>query len=153
MSNWDYITDVLVVGSGGGALTAALVAEDSGLDVIVIEKSATYGGSTALSGGGVWVPNNYILKKKGIEDSMEKARTYMDSTVGDRVPSELKEAYIVNAPRMIDWLRTNTKTQFLYAPGYADYHPDRPGGSSEGRALEGKPFNGRKLKKELALDN
>ena len=153
MTNWDYKTDVLVVGSGGGALTAALVAKNSGLDVIVIEKSATYGGSTALSGGGVWVPNNYILKKKGVEDSMEKARTYMNSTVGDRVSSELKEAYIVNAPKMIDWLRTNTKTKFLYAPGYADYHPDRPGGSSEGRALEGKPFNGRKLKKELQYLN
>ena len=149
MTKWDYTTDVLVVGSGGGALTAALVAKNSGLDVIVIEKSATYGGSTALSGGGVWVPNNYLLKKKGVEDSLEKARTYMNSTVGDRVPSELKEAYIVNAPKMIDWLRINTEAKFLFVPNYADYHPDRPGGIGKGRALEAKPFNGRKLKKEF----
>jgi len=149
MTKWDYTTDVLVVGSGGGALTAALVVKLSGFHVIVIEKSATFGGSTALSGGGVWVPNNYLLKKKGVEDSLEKARTYMDNTVGDRVPSELKEAYILNAPEMINWLRENTQAKFLYVPNYADYHPDRPGGMGKGRALEAKPFNGRKLKGEL----
>ena len=58
---------------------------------------------------------------------MEKARTYMDNTVGDRVSSEFKEAYLVNAPKMIDWLRENTKVKFLYVPGYSDYHPERSG--------------------------
>ncbi len=130
-------------------MTAALVAKNAGLDVILIEKSETYGGSTALSGGGVWIPNNYLLKKNGVEDSLEKARTYMDNTVGDRVLSEFKEAYLVNAPIMIDWLRENTKVEFLFVPNYSDYHPERPGGIAKGRALEGKPFNGRKLKKEL----
>ena len=77
MTKWDYTTDVLIVGSGGGGMTAALVAKKAGLDVTVIEKSECYGGSTALSGGGVWIPNNYILEKKGIVDSMEKARTYI----------------------------------------------------------------------------
>ncbi len=149
MIKWDYTTDVLIVGSGGGGMTAALVAKKAGLDVIVIEKTQYYGGSTALSGGGVWIPNNYLLEKKGINDSMEKARTYMDNTVGDRVPSEFKEAYLVNAPKMIDWLRQNTKAKFLFVPNYSDYHPERPGGIPRGRALEAKPFNGRKLKKDL----
>ncbi|MBY8999612.1 MAG: FAD-binding protein [Candidatus Heimdallarchaeota archaeon] len=153
MTKWDYTTDVLIVGSGGGGMTAALVAKKAGLDVTVIEKSECYGGSTALSGGGVWIPNNYILEKKGIVDSMEKARTYMDNTVGDRVPSEFKEAYLVNAPKMIDWLRENTKTKFIHVPNYSDYHPERPGGIPQGRALEGKPFNGRKLKKDLQYLN
>ena len=149
MANCDYTTDVLIVGSGGGGMTAALVAKKAGLDVIVIEKTQYYGGSTALSGGGVWIPNNYLLEKKGVEDSMEKARTYMDNTVGDRVPSEFKEAYLVNAPKMIDWLRENTRAKFLFVPNYSDYHPERPGGIAKGRALEAKPFNGRKLKKDL----
>ncbi len=114
MTDWDYTTDVLIVGSGGGGMTAALVAKKAGLDVIIIEKTEYYGGSTALSGGGVWIPNNYLLEKKGVDDSIEKARTYMDNTVGDRVPSEFKEAYLVNAPKMIDWLRENTKVKFPF---------------------------------------
>jgi len=61
MTKWDYTTDVLIVGAGGGGMTAALVAKKAGLDVILIEKSELYGGSTALSGGGIWVPNNYLL--------------------------------------------------------------------------------------------
>jgi len=149
MANWDYKTDVLIVGSGGGAMTAALVAKKAGLEVIVIEKTQYYGGSTALSGGGVWIPNNYLLEKNGIHDSLEKARTYMDNTVGDRVPSEFKEAYLVNAPEMIDWLRENTKLKFLFVPNYSDYHPERSGGIPKGRSLEAKPFNGRKLKQDL----
>ena len=153
MSNWDYTTDVLIVGSGGGGMTAALVAKDAGLDVIVIEKSPAYGGSTALSGGGIWVPNNYLLEKNGVLDSLEKARTYLDNTVGDRVSSEFKESYLHNAPKMIDWLRENTELKFLYIPNYADYHPERPGGVAKGRALEVKPFNGRKLKNDLKYLN
>ncbi|MCE7740948.1 MAG: FAD-binding protein, partial [Candidatus Heimdallarchaeota archaeon] len=149
MTKWDNTTDVLIVGSGGGGMTAALVAKKAGLDVILIEKTQYYGGSTALSGGGVWIPNNYLLEKNGVDDSIEKARTYMDNTVGDRVPSEFKEAYLANAPKMIDWLRENSKVKFLYVPNYSDYHPERPGGSARGRALEGKPFNGRRLKKDL----
>ena len=112
MENYDYETDVLIVGSGGGGMTAALVAKEADLDVLLIEKSSLYGGSTALSGGGIWVPNNFLLEKNGVEDSMEKARTYMDNTVGDRVPKEFKEAYLVNAPKMVDWLRLNAGSKF-----------------------------------------
>ncbi|MHA1552082.1 MAG: FAD-binding protein [Candidatus Heimdallarchaeaceae archaeon] len=153
MENWDYETDVLIVGSGGGGMTAALVAKKADLDVILIEKTNVYGGSTALSGGGVWIPNNFLLEKNGVEDSIEKARTYLDNTVGDRVPKEFKEAYLINAPKMIDWLRLYAGVKFLFIPDYSDYHPERPGGIAKGRALEGKPFNGRKLKKELEFLN
>ena len=153
MKNWDCETEVLIVGSGGGGMTASLVAKEAGLDVLLIEKSDKYGGSTALSGGGVWVPNNFLLEKNNIEDSIEKARTYMDNTVGDRVPKEFKEAYLINATKMIDWLRMNAGVKFLHIPNYSDYHPERPGGIAEGRALEVKPFNGRKLKSELKYLN
>ena len=63
-NTWDYTTDVLVVGSGGGGMTAALVAKDHGADALVVEKGAVYGGSTAMSGGGIWAPNNHLMKKQ-----------------------------------------------------------------------------------------
>ena len=84
MTNWEHTTDVVVVGTGGGGMTAALVAKQAGLDVLMVEKSEYYGGSTALSGGGLWIPNNYLLQRDGLDDSIEKARTYLQHTIGDR---------------------------------------------------------------------
>ena len=148
---FDYTFDIVIVGSGGGGLTAALFAKDAGLDVLVIEKTEFYGGSTALSGGGMWVPNNFVLEKKGIQDSYEKAKKYMESTVGDRVSVEKQEAYLKYAPEMIKWLKDNANMKYLHMSGYSDYHPDEPGGMVEGRALEAKSFNGGKLKGDYQL--
>ncbi|MEZ4642658.1 MAG: FAD-binding protein [Chloroflexota bacterium] len=150
MTNWDYTTDVIVVGSGGGGMTAALVAGQAGLDTLVIEKTEFYGGSTALSGGGVWIPNNFLLKQAGLDDSFEKARTYLANTVGDRVPQALRDAYLENAPKMVEYLSSNSDVQFQRSVGYADYYPERPGGMVNGRALEPQPFDGSKLGDDLA---
>ena len=141
--------DVIIVGSGGGGMTAALVAKQAGLDVIVLEKSGYYGGSTALSGGGIWVPNNHLLREARIDDSPEKARLYLDSIVGDIVTPEKKDAYIEFSPKMIVWLETYAGLKFMSVPLYSDYHPAQPGGLTEGRSLEVKPFNGRILRREL----
>ncbi len=146
---FDYSYDLVIVGSGGGGMTASLVAKQAGLDVLLIEKTEYYGGSTALSGGGMWVPNNFLLEKAGVEDSYEKAKEYLSNTVGDRVPTENQEAFLKEAPEMIGWLRNNANMKFLYVHGYSDYHPDRPGGLAAGRGLESKPFNGRKLKNDF----
>ncbi len=148
---FDYSYDIVIVGSGGGGLTAALVAKQAGLDVLVIEKTEYYGGSTALSGGGMWIPNNFLLEKKGVQDSYEKAKKYMESTVGERVSVKKQEAFLKNAPEMIEWLRDNADMKYLHMVGYSDYHPDEPGGVAEGRSLEPKPFNGRKLKDDFHL--
>lgn len=145
MENWDHTIDVLVVGSGGGGMTAALVAGQAGLETLLIEKTEAYGGSTALSGGGVWIPNNYLLKRDGLDDSFEKAQTYLAHTVGDRVSQTLRDAYLENAPKMVEYLVSNTHVRFQRAAGYADYYPERPGGMADGRALEPVPFDGRKL--------
>lgn len=150
MADWDYTTDVVVVGTGGGGMTAALVAKQARLDVLLVEKSEYYGGSTALSGGGLWIPNNYLLQRDGLEDSLEKARTYFANTIGDRTPQSLQEAYLVNAPEMVKYLASNTRVRFRRSPGYADYYPERPGGMADGRALEGAPFDGSKLGDDLA---
>lgn len=150
MANWDYTTDVLVVGTGGGAMTAALVTKQAGLDVLMIEKTEYYGGSTALSGGGLWIPNNYLLQRDGLEDSLEKARTYLKHTVGNRTPQALQDAYLENAPEMVKYLVSNSHVRFRRAVGYPDYYPERPGGTTDGRALEAAPFNGKKLGPDLA---
>jgi 3-oxosteroid 1-dehydrogenase len=149
-NKWDQEVDLLVVGSGAGGMTAALVAKNKGLDVLMIEKTEFFGGCTARSGGGLWIPNNYLLERDGVVDSFNKAREYMRSTVGERVAQKLQDTYLVQAPRMITWLRDNTCVQFQRMPGYADYYPERPGGMAAGRSLEPAPFNGKKLGAELA---
>jgi len=149
MTIWNHEVDVLIVGSGGGGMTAALVASQADLNTLVIEKSAGYGGSTALSGGGMWIPNNFLLKRDGVDDSMEKARTYLANTVGDRTPQSLQDAYLENAPKMVEYLASNTSMRFQRSVGYADYYPERPGGMAEGRALEATPFDGKKLGDEF----
>ncbi|MFC1878570.1 FAD-binding protein [Chloroflexota bacterium] len=149
-TEWDLQVDLIVVGSGGGGMTAALVGKSLGLHTLLIEKTDFYGGSTARSGGGLWIPNNYLLTQDGVGDSLEEARTYMQHTVGDRVPQQLQEAYLMHAPRMIEWLRDHSEVQFQRMPGYADYYPERPGGLAAGRSLEPVPFDGKKLGAERA---
>lgn len=149
-ADWDCITDVLIVGSGGGGMVAALVANDLGLDALMIEKTACYGGSTARSGGGIWVPCNDLMKQAGVADTPEEACAYLQATVGDRSPRASQEAYVRNAATMIDWVRENTPTRFAYMPGYADYYPELPGGKAQGRAIEADLFDGRQLGDDLA---
>ncbi len=141
--------DVVIVGSGGGGMVAALVANDLGLSARIIEKTATYGGSTARSGGGIWIPCNYLMREAGVADTPEEARTYLQATVGDRSPQASRDAYVRNAAPMIDWLRANTAVDFTYMPGYADYYPELPGGKAAGRAIEADLFDGRRLGDDL----
>lgn len=145
MTKWDHTVDVLVIGSGGGGMTAALVSAQAGLNALLIEKTEFYGGSTALSGGGLWIPNNYLLQQDGLDDSPEKARTYMASTVGDRVPQVRQDAYLKYAPEMVKYLVSNSRVRFHRSKNYADYFPERPGGMADGRAIEASPFDGTKL--------
>ena len=98
MTAWDFATDLLVVGSGAGAMTAAFVAKREGLDPLVVEKAARFGGTSARSGGGLWIPNNPLMAEAGLRDSLEQARTYLDATVGDRVPAARKDAFLRHAP-------------------------------------------------------
>jgi 3-oxosteroid 1-dehydrogenase len=143
---FDHEVDVLVVGSGMGGMTAALVCRHQGLDTLLVEKAAKYGGSSALSGGGVWVPNNPVLVRAGLIDSLERARTYMDSVVGDRIPSDRIEAFLTRGPEAIEWLERNTAhVRFRWVKGYADYHPEFPGGEPLGRTMEPVPLDLRKL--------
>ncbi|EGD53403.1 FAD-dependent oxidoreductase [Gordonia neofelifaecis] len=142
---WDDEYDVVVVGSGAGGMTAALTAADRGLKALIVEKADVYGGSTALSGGGVWVPNNPTLRRIGIVDDPKDVRKYLDSIVGDKVPSANLDAYIDQGPKMIELLERNKNIKFQWCTGYADYHPENPGGRPAGRSIEPSPVNSKKL--------
>lgn len=149
-NNWDTSYDVVIVGSGAGGLTAGITAQLHGLSSLVIEKTDKYGGSTALSGGAIWVPNNMYLKEAGQQDTLENARTYLNSTVGDRVPEEMKDAYLTQAPEMVEFLHRKTKhIRFKYIPGYSDYYPELAGGFPQGRSVESLVFDLRKLGSEM----
>ena len=143
---WNHQVDFLVVGSGCGGLTAALTADAHGLDTLIIEKGGVYGGSTALSGGNIWVPNNPTLRRVGLADSRADVRSYLDAVVGDRVPAANIDAFIDNGPRAMEFLeRTSPHLRFQWCTGYSDYHPEAPGGRARGRTVEPLPFDLKKL--------
>ncbi|OOK72688.1 FAD binding domain protein [Mycobacterium kansasii] len=147
MTAQDY--DVVVVGSGGAGMVAALTAAHRGLSPVVVEKAAHYGGSTARSGGGVWIPNNEVLKRAGVRDSSEAARTYLHGIIGDvstsGVEPERIDAYLEHGPQMLSFVLKHTPLKMCWVPGYSDYYPEAPGGLPSGRSIEPKPFNARKL--------
>ncbi len=150
---WDVEVDFLVVGSGAGGLTAALTAHAEGMQTLVVEKSPYYGGSSARSGGGLWVPNNHLMRAARVKDSFAQAMTYMQATVGDAVPRKKQWMFVQLAPVLLQWLDGHTWVRFQYMPGYPDYYPDRPGAVPQGRSVEPRPFDGRLLGPELARLN
>ncbi|MCL5041293.1 MAG: FAD-binding protein [Gammaproteobacteria bacterium] len=141
--------DVVVVGSGAGAMTAAVTAADQGLQVLMIEKASQYGGTSALSGGGIWIPNNHYFKAIGGKDSEEQAWTYLKAAIGDRVDESRLRTYLKKAPEMIAWLQTNTQVNYAVADKYPDYYPHLPGSLAGGRTLDPELFDLSKLGAEL----
>jgi 3-oxosteroid 1-dehydrogenase len=141
--------DVLVVGAGAAGMTAALTAARQGLRTLLVEKSDYFGGSTARSGGGVWIPGNYALQAAGQRDTPEAAKTYLDAIVGDTSPKACRDAYVDRGPALMEFLRANTPVRFAWVPHYSDYHPEQPGGRSAGRSVEPRAIDGRILGEEL----
>ena len=129
--------DVVVLGSGAAGLTAALVAKGHGARVAVLEKADKLGGTSAWSGGMIWIPNNPHMQAAGISDSREEALTYLASLSHDLILPELAEAYVDTGPDMVSWLESNTSVRFQMVEEFPDYHPEFPGGKPEGgRSLE-----------------
>lgn len=143
--------DVVVVGAGGAGMAAALAAGRRGLDTVLVEKSAYFGGSTARSGGGVWIPGNHALEEAGQADpgDIARAKTYLDAIVGDVVPKVRRDTYLDRGPEVLDFIRDNTPVRFRWVPEYADYLPEQPGGRARGRSVEPVPLDARFLGDEL----
>jgi len=143
--------DVVVVGAGAAGMSAALASAKQGLDTVLLEKSAYFGGSTARSGGGVWIPGNYALKQAGqvSADDMAQSKLYLDSIVGDVVPKTRRDTYLDRGPEVMEFVKATTPLRFVWVPQYADYHPEAPGGRPAGRTCEPVPMDARFLGEEL----
>lgn len=150
MNEQVHSVDIAIVGSGAGGMTAALAAHEAGLSALVIEKTRYYGGSTARSGGGIWIPCNHLMRAAGVADSFDEARTYLQGTVGERSPLASREMFLSQSVKMIQWLDRKSDLQCSYMQGYADYYPELPGGKVQGRALEPRLFDGNALGADLA---
>jgi succinate dehydrogenase/fumarate reductase flavoprotein subunit len=133
---WDDEADLVVAGTGGGGLTAAIAAHEAGASVIVLEKAALVGGTTAVSGGVVWVPNNPKMKALGLADSRDEAAAYMMRIADGRTTRELTERYLDASLEMIALLEDRTSLRFQAIADYPDYHPEMPGGRRGGRPLD-----------------
>jgi succinate dehydrogenase/fumarate reductase flavoprotein subunit len=141
--SWDRIVDVVIVGSGGAALTAATMAHDGGAEVLILEKAEMIGGTTAVSGGAAWLPGNHLMEKAGIADSREDALAYVRRVTGGRVPDpEMLEVYVDTAPEVLRYLEDHTplKTHICPLPDY--YWPWGIPGSRPvpARAVEADPY-------------
>lgn len=148
MTGQEY--DVVVVGSGAAGMVAALTAAHQGLSTVVVEKAPHYGGSTARSGGGVWIPNNEILQRDGVTDTAEAARKYLHAIIGDVVPAERIDTYLERSPEMLSFVLKHSPLKMCWVPGYSDYYPEVPGGRAGGRSIEPKPFDAKKLGPDMA---
>ena len=145
--NWDHSVDVLVVGSGNGGLTAALCCFEMGTqDVLVIEKSDLYGGTSSISGGGVWIPNNRYALAATDQDSPEKARAYLRCCLPlDKVPEEMIDTYLEQGPKMIDFLHERTQVRYVNLEHYPDYYQECDGAMPGHRSMEPEPLDADKL--------
>jgi 3-oxosteroid 1-dehydrogenase len=142
--------DLVVVGSGAAGMTAALTAAYHGLRAVVIEKTDCFGGSTARSGGGVWIPGNAVLRRAGRTDTPEQAAAYLAHVAGESVPEQLRAAFLAHGPAMLDLVLARTPLRFAWVPNYCDYYPEAVGGQASGRSIEPVPLDGRVLGADLA---
>jgi len=137
--------DLLVFGSGAAALSAAVTASVLGLKTAVFEKAAVFGGTTAISAGGVWVPCNHLAAAAGVVDSPDAALRYLKHCAGAFYRADLAEAFVSHAPDMLRFMEQRASVKFSYAAGRPDYRPEAPGAALEGRTIHPLPFDGRLL--------
>src|SRR5699024_2888703 len=142
--SYDDECDVLVVGSGGGALTGAYTAAREGMSVIVAEATEVFGGTTAYSGGGMWLPGNAVLRRDGADASLAAAKTYYRAVVGERTPRALQDAFLDNGHRLVDYLCGDGDLEFT-TYSWPDYFGSAPQASSTGRHIVPMPLRSDQL--------
>lgn len=147
--DWDLEADVVILGSGGAALTAAIAAYDFGAtDVVILERSGMVGGTTAMSGGMLWIPGNHHQIEAGIEDSDEDIVSYLDSLAPETLDPETLGAFMEGGPEMIRYLADKTPVRFHAYADFPDYQPYMPGAKPNGgRSLDNDAFSFERLGK------
>jgi succinate dehydrogenase/fumarate reductase flavoprotein subunit len=140
--------DLVVVGSGAAGLATAITAKKRGLDVIVLEKEAVFGGTTALSGGVLWIPLSKYGRQQNPADTVERVREYMMSETGSNYDAAAVECFIENGPKMVEFFERETEMKFVPTL-YPDYHPDAHGGVDIGRSILAAPYDIRGLGKDM----
>jgi succinate dehydrogenase/fumarate reductase flavoprotein subunit len=139
------VVDVIVLGSGAAGLSAALTCRAAGLSVTVLEKTEFFGGSTAVSGGAVWIPDNPLMATVGLSDSRDAAVAYLQRTVGNHLRADMIDAFLTHGPNMVNFLETNTEVHFAARKISPDYKPELEGAATGGRTIDPLPFDGRRL--------
>lgn len=142
---WDDDYDLVVLGAGAAGLTAAAVGASAGLRTLLLEKTQHVGGTTARSGGAVWIPDSPQRAALGIGADGASALRYLDELVGDRADRALREAFLAEGPRMLRYLEEHSEVRLDLAPDEPDYRQDVPGAALGGRALRAREYDGRRL--------
>jgi 3-oxosteroid 1-dehydrogenase len=140
MNQWDMEVDVVVVGTGGAAFAAALLAQDNGAKTVMLERSDKIGGTTSVSGGALWVPMNHHMKALGIPDSREEALAYCKTLTDGRAADDLVEAFVDTGALVVEYVEKNTPVRFGPMT-MADYHPELPGAKPMARSIEPQIWN------------
>lgn len=143
--------DLLVIGSGAGGLSAAVTAASLGLRVIVVEKERVIGGTTAWSGGWLWIPRNPLAVEAGIREDIAVPRAYLRSELGEHYDRERIDAFLIHGPRMVEFFRARTALQFVDGNAIPDFHESSPGSAAGGRSVCAAPFDARALGSDLSL--
>ena len=144
---WDC--DLLVVGSGAGALSTAVTAAKLGLKVIVVEKDTHFGGTTAWSGGWMWIPRNPLALKAGIAEPIEKPLSYLRHELGEQFDEKRVRAFLTHGPRMVRFFQEHTALQFIDGNGIPDFHGRTADAALGGRSVCAAPFDGRLLEQKI----
>lgn len=145
MATHQHEYDVLVVGTGASGMSAAVTAAHQGLKVLVVEKAPVYGGTTARSGGWLWVPGTRLATEQGLHEPPGAARAYLKHEAGSHFDAARVDAFLENGPKAIDFFTSKTCVQFDMPPAFPDYHAEAPGGLPGGRSMVTRPFDGREL--------
>jgi succinate dehydrogenase/fumarate reductase flavoprotein subunit len=140
-----YECDVLVAGSGASGMSAAITAKHGGLDVLIVEKEARFGGTTARSGGWLWIPGTSLARAWGIVEEPDEARTYLRHEAGNSFDAARVDAFLEAGPEAVDFFTTKTAVRFDMPLTFPDYDAEAPGGKQGGRSMVARPFDGREL--------
>jgi hypothetical protein len=141
--------DLVVIGSGAAGMAAAIVAHHFGLRPLIVEKTAHFGGSTAVSGGAIWIPDNPIMRDAGMTDDVDAAKEYILSETGNRGDVGLIDAFLQHGPKAISFFNEKTELKFSHRAYSPDYHSDQPGAALGGRVIDALDYDGRRLGSNL----